>query len=148
MSLQVCNNNLSNIYVDCTKLDLPNPATLFNTLRPDIVIMENDCLTVIELTVPYETNNQKLCCYKKQRCKYLSDDLITPCGQLKVIFIEITCLGFRPRECKDFFSFLKASNANVERTMRKCSEVALRSTFYIYCRRNTEWTHPKLLKFF
>ena len=137
------------LYVDCDKLAYRCTSDLFQSSRPDIVVIIKNNIVVIELTVCFETNTEKSRKYKQDRYKKLKDELLVACEQFEIIYLEFTTLGFISKQSFDpFNSFLRKLNVNENRTIEKCMETAIRATYYIFCRRNKEWTNPDLLSFY
>ena len=67
---------------------------------------------------------------------------------VKKLFIEISTLEFYTNGMKPFIKFCKdLKRNNTDRMLRKCSEVAMRASFFLNIRRNKEWPSPKLLTF-
>ena len=64
-------NNVIEIYVDCEKVNQRCTSDLFESLRPDLVTIVDNKVTVIELTVCFETNTEKSRAYKQNRYKAL-----------------------------------------------------------------------------
>lgn len=131
------------LYVDLEGYN--NPSLLFKTKRPDLAFFEEKRLVVVELTCPYETNIISSRNYKAAKYKELKLDLIKPVNEIKLILLEITSLGFVGKSSKEFSTFLKQNNININ--MNKLCEVSLRCSYYIYCRRNKSWTQPELLSY-
>ena len=104
--------------------------------RPDIVLKNENQITAIEFTCPYETNTEKSSEFKKRRNKNLKNELITPKSNFKLILFEITSLGFTTNYVKCCKDYMLKLNLDYERIIYKCQEVAIRTSFYIYCRRN------------
>ena len=123
-------------------------STLFQTSRPDLVVDLKGSVYVVELTVPYKTNCKKAKRRKEERYKHLRSDLIMTCRTFEVVTLEVTTLGFVSKDIDRFRRLLRTFDLNDERIIRKCMEVALRATFYIYCRRNKPWNNPELLSFY
>ena len=52
--------------------------------------------------------------------------------------------NFNPRFCweneKTFSKFLKEPKLDDEKIINKCQEVAVRTSYFIHCRRRKEWT--------
>ena len=137
-----------NIYCDCNKLGYKNTSQLFQSQRPDIAIIEKDVIVVIELTVCYETNSTKSREYKKNRYKDLKDQLLVRAKNLKIYYLELTSLGFISKESYDPFNrYLKELKINGDHAIYKCMETIIRSSYYIFCRRNKSWTDPDLLNY-
>ena len=108
---------------------------LLHRARPDIAIETRDTLTVIELTCPYETNTTKSREYKETRYKEIKSELLTPPSNFQLIFLEVTSLGFVTKNIKTFRNFLKSININERYLIEKLQEVAIRCSYFIYCRR-------------
>ena len=84
----------SKIYCDSNKLQYNTTLQLFTTQRPDITILDGDEMTLIELTICFETNTLKSREYKIKRYKGLKSQLLQPVSKFKVLFLEITSFGF------------------------------------------------------
>ena len=127
------------LYVDCEKLNYRCTSDLFLSRRPDIVIVIDNKVTVIELTVCFETNTQKSRTYKQNRYIALKDQLLIPCDEYELIYLEFTSLGFISKNSvTPFNAFLKGLGINENRTVTKCMETAIRATYFIFCRRNKD----------
>ncbi len=59
------------LFADCPNLGTTYTSTLFQTLRPDMVVDIKGIIYVIELTVPYETNRKNAKRRKKGRYTHL-----------------------------------------------------------------------------
>ena len=106
-----------------------------------------------EQVVCYWTNS--LLRYKHEKIKGLQnekdlkDELVIACDEFEVIYIEFTTLGFISKESlKQFTKLLKALDIYQDRTITKCMEVAIRATYFVFCRRNKSWPNPELLNFY
>ena len=104
-------------------------------------------LIVIELTCRAETNllSSREC--KSDRYKDLKNLCLVPCNDLQLILLEISVLGFESERVRDFKNLLNLLKCDSKRIMMCCFEVAIRHSYYIYCRRNIEWLAPEILKF-
>ena len=137
------------IFSDCQGCSYPCTSDLFQGPRPDIVVKLHNKIVVIELTVCFDTNTEKSRTYKKNRYQNLREKLVVQCNEFNVIFLEFTTLGFISKESyKPFITFLRTFGINEERTVAKCMEIAIRGTYYIFCRRNKPWIVNDLLKFY
>ena len=101
----------------------------------------------IELTCCFETNFDKSNIYKKNRYKNLENDMVIKMNLTK-FYVEISSLGFIPKQDDIFFNFLKKHDINVHRLMDKSSETALRCSYYLYTQRNKKWSEQEILKFY
>ena len=137
------------LYVDCQDARFRCTSDLFESLRPDAVVIIDGKMSVIELTVCFETNTDKSREYKQRRYRNLKDDLIIQCDHFEIIYLEVTTLGFVSKvSYVPFNSLLKKLGINENRTFARCLETSIRATYYIFCRRNKEWTDPELLNFY
>ena len=130
-------------------VDIPgylNPSEIFESARPDLLVVWGDSVTAIELTCCFELNTKKARDYKATRYQELEKQMISN-KSLKLILVEITTLGIVTRDIRMFESFLNDLGLNSDRTIIKCMEVCTRASFYIYCRRNLTWNNPDLLDF-
>jgi hypothetical protein len=73
---------------------------------------------------------------------------IINCESFQVITLEVTTLGFVSKNIAKFRKLRKYLNLSDNRIIVKCVKVALRPTFYTYCRRNKPWNDPELLNFY
>ena len=121
--------------------------TLLHRARPDIVVNQQNRITVIELTCPYETNSISSREYKQKRYENLRCELLTPPSQFDLILLKITSLWFINTNIESFRTFLKNLNINQDYVISKCQEVAVRASYFIYCRRNKEWTSPDIISY-
>ena len=138
--------NSFRIYVDSLHLGFLSQKELFSGKIPDIVLQQGKKLIVIELTCPAQTNLLSSREYKSDRYKELKNLSLVPCNDLELILFEISALGFVTKHVKDFKNLLNLFKFDTKRIMC-CSEVVIRCSYYIYCRRNKEWLTPQILKF-
>ena len=137
------------IYCDIPGITPHNPGEIFmdNTYRPDIVVKHPESLTIIELTVPFETNMIKSREGKFTKYQDIRDKLKNQHKKIEIIFFEVSSLGFTAKQDKQMKAYLNELQVNTDELLLKCMEVAVRCTYYIYCRRNKEWTNPDLLDY-
>ena len=131
--------------LDADLVGFQTPSVLFRQHRPDacIVTSKGEIYAIC-----YEHNTKKAHEYKEQRYRNLQDEIEIEYSIFKVVFIEITTLGLMPKttiECKKLL--LKQFKVDYDRLFSKCCEVAVRTSYYIFCRRNKEWTHPLSLQY-
>ena len=125
-----------------------NPAELFYNLRPDIVLLSPNEAITIELSCCFETNFAKSRAYKENRYSNLENDFKLEKRKFKKIFVEVSSLGFQPKQIREFKKLISQNkNINISRMLQKMSEVALRATFYIFTQRGNKWSNPELLNF-
>ena len=145
---------LSQILTETMKLyvDIPgfkNTDDLFESgHRPDLVLETNETITVLELTICFETNLHKSREYKINKYKNLGQHIRNKRKKLEVIFVEFSSLGFYSEDIKDFRNLLKLYKLDHNRILEKCSETCIRSSYYIFNRRCKDWTLPQLMLFY
>jgi hypothetical protein len=133
------------IFADCPDSGLKCTSNLFQALRPDITIRYKRDLFVIELTVQYETNCIIARRRKQEKYRVLRSQLLVPCDRFKVITLEVTALGFVTKSIGQFRRPCRLLHLQDDRIITKCMEVAIRATFYIFCKRNKNWSCPEKL---
>ena len=149
-------SNIFRLYADTDEYDCPSrffkssrpqdPNASNYKPRPDIVIQENNKTMIIELTCPFETNLEKSHDYKKTRYKDLRNAFLNPRAHFNLILLEISSPGFTGLT-KSLEHFLISKGFDAKRIIRKCQKVALRASYFIYCRRNKVWPEPELISF-
>ena len=82
------------LFVDCEALSFPSPESLFESQRPDLVIVNGSQVYVLELTCCYEKNTTKSREYKKGRYERLRKQLLILCTNFHLFCFEITTMGF------------------------------------------------------
>ena len=84
----------SKIYCDSNKYQYNTTLQLFMTQCPDNAVLDGHEMTVIELTICFQTNTLKSRECKIKRYKYIKSQLLQPLSKFKVLFAEITSLVF------------------------------------------------------
>ena len=88
------------------------------------------------MTLCFETNFQKNRKYKTNKYKNLSNEVAGNYNVQK-LFIETSTFGFYTNNMKPFIKFCKDLKMNnTYRMLRKCSEVAIRASFFLNIRKN------------
>ena len=96
----------------------------------------------------FETNLINSRNYKIDRCCNLEED----CNfnvKVKTLYVEVSSLGFLSKNIKELKKLCrKNADTNLKRILQKIYEVAIRSTYLIFTKRNSEWTNPDNFKFY
>ena len=136
------------VYCDVPGLDFQNPSVITGDVeRPDIVLLKEKVCFVLELTVGFETNIQKNS--ERKRNKYA--DLIKRLEKdydVKYFDLSMGSIGVIGNESKDLKTMFEKLGLTKEESnylLKKVINVCLRSTYFIFCRRNKEWESPDLL---
>mgnify|MGYP001794852232 FL=1 len=143
--LSVLLTNGYRIYIDLPGYN--SSSCLFKSYRPDIVIVKDNTAVVIELTVCFETNLIKSRKYKQDRYKNIKNNIINQNMSIKLFCFEVSSIGFISKEVDEFNKWLVRNKIDRDKMFKKCIETAIRASYYIFNRRNKEWTYPKLLDF-
>ena len=115
--------------------------------RPDIVIKINDSLWILELTVGFETNIRKN--YDRKLTNY--EKLIS---DLKKRYSKVTYVNLSMGACgviginSMLLQLLKQFELpypDISYHIAKIMNICVRSTYYIFCRRNNDWPNPELM---
>ena len=134
------------IYADI--LGCKNPTELIRNLRPDIILLKRESLVSIELTCCFQTNLINSRNYKIDRCCNLEED----CNfnvKVKTLYVQVSSLGFLSKNIKELKKLCrKNADTNLKRILQKIYGVAIRSTYLIFTKRNSEWTNPDNFKFY
>ena len=135
-------------------VDLPgfiNPSVLSgDSLRPDILlVIENKCLYILELTVGYESNLQINTNRKRQKYLDLIKEQQTCFPTVKFINLSLSTLGvFSRSSVEDLDEMLRSLKFDAQYNKyikKKIVNICIRTSYYIFCRRNKEWNSPELL---
>ena len=117
--------------------------------RPDLLVSTSDKhLYVVELTVGFESNLTNNVNRKKAKYKNLIRELDQNFTSVKFINLSVSSLGVFDKECHTFVKMLNElglDNQHQQYCIRKIISIAIRSTYYIFCCRNKEWTNPELM---
>ena len=137
------------VYADISGFDNPSVITGCND-RPDLVISDNNQnIYVIELTIGFETNMAKNCLRKRERYKDLCNFLRERFNKVTYFNLCMGAIGVLSHECKQFYDFLdrevRLSDMQRKFIIRKLIGCCIRTSYYIFCFRNRQWTCPELL---
>ena len=122
-------------------VDLPgynSPGDLFIRFRPDLAVVNENSVSVLELTCCYEQNLVKSRDYKK--AKYSELNVTCDLNAVVNLFtLEVSSLGFLNN--LDFGKFCKnAAISNIsQQSLRQLGEICLRCSYFIFCCRHKPW---------
>ena len=118
--------------------------------RPDIVIVQNKTVTLIELTVGFETNMAGNSTRKREKYKPLMNRLKSSYDKVVYCNVSMGACGFIEKDSKRFFELLSnlhVSDTEIKYLTKKMINICIRASYFIFCCRNKEWTNPELLDF-
>ncbi|CAB4024715.1 Hypothetical predicted protein [Paramuricea clavata] len=147
-------NNLPSEHIQTIYADLSsfsNPSTITgDDYRSDLLILTKDnCLYILELTVGYETNLRNNVNRKYSKYKDMIMEQKKNYHAVNFINLSISALGVFDKESSGFIDMLEHFNldkAHVRYVIKKIINIAIRSTYYIFCCRNKNWVNPDLMK--
>ena len=123
--------------------DLPEwndyPQVIKQTrLRPDIVLSDTASkqMVLIELTVPYESRIEQAHIYKREKYTDLVNELSRQGYKAKVFAVEVGARGFVGKSVYQLLCQLNISSKTRKQAMKRLSEVAEKSSHWIWIRRN------------
>ena len=122
-----------------------------DTFRPDLLLLTtNNRLFILELTVGFETNLDFNAKRKREKYLTLTRHLQSSFTSVHFVNLSISSLGIFGLSCSSFIDMCNALDVD-EKHLRylisKLSNTIIRTTYYIFCRRNKTWTNPELLLF-
>ena len=142
--------HFNNLYVDLPGFHNPSIIT-GDEYRPDLLLKtKDDCLYILELTVGYETNLRNNIKRKQEKYTYVITEQERHFKTVKFINLSISALGVFDKESSAFIKMLNRLDISENQTkycIKKIINICIRSTYYIFCCRNKEWTNPDLMKF-
>ena len=140
----------NNLYVDIPGFLNPSIVT-GDKYRPDLLLTTKDnCLYILELTVGYETNLRNNIKRKQEKYKEVIKEQKKHFKSVEFINLSISALGVFDKESSAFLKMLNRFDVGETQTkycIKKMINICIRSTYYIFCCRNKEWTNPDLMKF-
>ena len=140
--------NFQNIFADLPGFSNPSIIT-GDKHRPDLLLTTKDnCLYILELTVGYETNLRNNIERKQAKYAALIQDQMNHFKTVKFVNLSVGALGVFDQESSSFIEMLKklnVDNNHQKYVIRKIINIAIRSTYYIFCCRDKEWSNPNLM---
>ena len=107
---------------------------------------------VVELTISFESNNAKNELRKRNKYKNLTQSLKSNYDQVKYINLSLCAGGIIGKGSKPFIHFLEELELKIPDNERhfltkRIINICIRTTYYVFCMRNKEWSNPELLQF-
>ena len=132
------------------------PEIIPTPLRPDLVTINREAkaITIVELTVPYESNIQKEHEYKTEKYQHLVSDLTRIGFTVTFFAIEVGCRGVITKQNKNRLHNLYKHLAQVppktratKTLLKKLSVIASATSYAIFIARNfPNWISRDILK--
>ena len=123
-----------------------------DTSRPDLILhnKRSRFLYIVELTVGFESNLKANSERKLNKYMPLVASLSSSYNEVKFINVSMSALGASDNSCESLTKMLKVLDIEVSiqrRLLSKIMNIAIRSTYFIFCRRNRDWTDSELMDF-
>ena len=134
------------IYIDIPGYKCPTMITGENQ-RPDLIVISNNKLYLLELTAGYETNIYLNSKRKEENYRALMNSLahLYNCAQFINLFMgALGVYGETSTSLVRFLSDLGMNKKEIDFALCKICSVCIRCTYYIFCCRNKEWSNPEL----
>ena len=103
---------------------------------------------ILELTVGFETNLEVNAERKRAKYQSLMETLKSKYTDVKFVNLSISSLGIFGLSCSSFIEMCDALAVDMGHRrylISKLSNTIIRTTYYIFCRRNKPWNSPELL---
>ena len=132
----------------------PCPTIVTGTLkRPDVIIVyQEKIVIVLELTCGFVTNVKENCARKVGKYNSTTVDLKKKYEKVTFVNLSMSALGLICRD-DDGNGILQALKSIrllehlSKNIIRNIINICIRTTYYIFCRKDKEWTNPELLTF-
>ena len=138
------------LYADLPSF-LPPSFSTGDSLRQDLVfISKSSILSILELTVGFESNIQINCECKASKYSSLITDLKQTYSNVKFVNLSMSTIGIMGKSSESLLLMLDDLNLDKPTqnyVIRKVMNIAIRCTYYIFCHRNKQWSNPDLLDF-
>ena len=138
------------LYADITNFSSPSIIT-GEEMRPDLlIILDRSKMFVVELTIGFESNIAKNEVRKRNKYKNLTQSLKSSYDQVKYIDLSLGACGIIGKGSKPFFDLLeelKIPDNEKHFLTKRIINICIRTTYYVFCMRNKEWSNPELLQF-
>ena len=140
----------SDLYVDLPGYLSPSVIT-GDELRPDLLItLENKIIYIVELTVGYETNLLNNATRKRHKYEELINDQQNNYEKVIFVNLSISALGVFSKPSLSFMDMLKDLKFDMncrKYIIRKIINTCVRSSYYVFCKRNQEWNNPEIMSY-
>ena len=140
----------SSLYTDIPTFPSPSLIT-GDSLRPDLVlVLNNASVYVMEFTVGFESNIKINSDRKATKYRPLINHLHSSYSTVTFVNLAMSAIGILGTSSESFLSVLtdlQPDDKTKKNALLKAMNIAVRCTYYIFCRRNKSWTHPDLLTF-
>ena len=114
----------------------------------NMIMKRNNDLCILELSVGFETNLEKNSNAKNLKYNTLIQRLKTTYRKIKFINLSLGAIDIYSKSQDtflDLLSDLEADKAHSSYMLSKTSNVCIRTTYYLFCLKDKDWTDSPLL---
>ena len=118
-------------------------------LRPDLLAVKGATLYIMELTVGFEANIEKNAARKEAKYEELSRRLNDEYDEVNFVNVSMGSIGVFGKSCNSFLTMMSSIGIGEKSStyiMKTAANIALRCSYYIFCRRNKQWKERSLLQ--
>ena len=115
-----------------------------------VLVTSDNTLYVIELTVGHESNLSNNTIRKKQKYSNLVKELRDDYRSVTFVNISMSCLGVFANDSISLLKMLDKIAFEKKHQVfcvKRMTTIAIRITYFLFCRRNKEWENPTLLTY-
>ena len=138
---------IGELYVDLEGFRSPSEVT-GDSERPDMLIVRPDgTFYLVKLIVCYETNMPKNAQIKSNRYETTIEHLKSSFTWVKFVNLVASALGIFYKDSKTLitmFEDFKISRQEHAYIIRKISNIAIRTSYYIFCMKDKSWSNLEL----
>ena len=114
-----------------------------------LFLIQSKCLYILELTVGFESNLKNNAVCKKEKYMNVVKDMRSNYRCVKFVNLSMSSLGVFSNECSTFLEMMNdigIDKMQQHYIIKKMISLAIRATYFIFCRRNKTWHSPDLIK--
>ena len=117
--------------------------------RPDLLVVKGATLHIMELTVGFEVNIEKIAARKEAKYEELSHKLNEKYDEVNFVNLSMGSIEVFAKSCNLFLTMIASIGIGEKSStyiIKTAANIALRCSYYIFCRRNKQWTEQSLLQ--
>ena len=118
-------------------------------IRPDLLVVKGATLYIMELTVGFEVNIEKNAARNEAKYEELSHRLNDEYDEVNFVNLSMGSIGVFGKSCNSFLTMMSSIGIGEKTStyiIKTAANIALRCSYYIFCRRNKKWTEQSLLQ--
>ena len=140
----------SSLFADLPNFPSPSLITGDSLCLDLVLVLNNAFVYVLELTVGFESNIKINSDRKATKYLPLINHLHSSYSTVTFVNLFMRAIGIFGTSSESFLSMLtdlQLDDKTKKNALLKAMKIAVRCTYYVFCRRNKSWTNPDLLTF-